>query len=90
MEVFQRHHGEQDAQSLVLANKQISVSRETKLHLGDLGGRVTDRPYAEVVGSLMYLMTCTQPDLAQSVGALSRFVSDVRTEHWEAAVKVLR
>jgi hypothetical protein len=66
------------------------MARETKLHHGDLGGRVTDRPYAEVVGSLMYLMTCTWPDLAQSVGALSRSVSDSRTENWEAAVKVLR
>jgi hypothetical protein len=66
------------------------VARETKLHRGDLGGRVTDRPYAEVVGSLMCSMTCTQPGLAQSVRALSRFVADSRTEHWEAAVKVLR
>jgi hypothetical protein len=66
------------------------MARETKLHCGDLGGRMTDRPYAEVVGSLMYLMTCTRPDLAQSVGALSWYVSDPRTGHWEAAVKVLR
>jgi hypothetical protein len=48
------------------------MARETKSHCGDLGGRVTDRPYAEVVGTLMYLMTCTRLDLAQSVGALSR------------------
>jgi hypothetical protein len=38
-----------------------------------------DQPYAEVVGSLMYLMTCTRPDLAQSVGASLRFLSDQRT-----------
>jgi hypothetical protein len=37
-------------------------------------GEVTDRPCAEVVGSLMFLMTCTRPELAQSVGAVSRFV----------------
>jgi hypothetical protein len=66
------------------------MARETQLRRGDLGGEPTDQPYAEVVGSLMYLMTCTRPDLAQSVGALSRFVSDPRARHWEAAVKVLR
>ena len=66
------------------------MARETSLRRGDAGGQPTDKPYAEVVGSLMYLMTCTRPDLAQSVGALSRFVSDPRKEHWEAAVKVLR
>jgi hypothetical protein len=32
-------------------------ARETKLRRGDLGGQPTDQPYAEVVGSLMYLMT---------------------------------
>jgi hypothetical protein len=55
-----------------------------------LGGEPTNQPHAEVVGSLLYLMTCTRPDLAQPVGASSRFVSDPRTGHWEAAVKVLR
>jgi hypothetical protein len=48
------------------------MARDTQLRRGDLGGEPTDQPYAEVVGSLMYLMTCTRPDLAQSVGALSR------------------
>jgi hypothetical protein len=32
------------------------MAQETELHRRDLGGRVTDRPYADVVGSLMYLM----------------------------------
>jgi hypothetical protein len=66
------------------------MARETRLRRGEEAGEVTDRPYAEVVGSLVYLMTCTRPDLAQSVGALSRFVSEPRRGHWEAAVKVLR
>jgi hypothetical protein len=66
------------------------MARETKSSRGNLGGQPTDQPYAEVVGSLLYLMTFTRPDLAQSVGVLSRFVSDARKEHWEAAAKVLR
>jgi hypothetical protein len=66
--------------------------RELQLRRGDDAGETTDKPYAEVVGSLMYLTTCTQPDLAQSVGAqsLSRYVSDPRKQHWLAAEKVLR
>jgi hypothetical protein len=67
------------------------IARETRLSRGEEAGEVTDRPYAEVVGSLMYLMTCTRPDLPNHpLGALSRFVSAPRRGHWEAAVKVLR
>jgi len=33
-------------------------------------------PYASVIGSLMYAMVCTRPDIAQGVGVVSRFMSD--------------
>ena len=32
-------------------------------------------PYASAVGSLMYAMACTRPDIAHVVGVLSRFMS---------------
>jgi len=38
-------------------------------------------PYASVVGSLMYAMVCTRPDIAHAVGVLSRFMSKPRKEH---------
>ncbi|CAI7876520.1 unnamed protein product [Closterium sp. NIES-53] len=49
-------------------------------------------PYAELVGYLMYLMTCTRPDLAFPLSALSRFVATRRHHpvHWTAAVRVAR
>lgn len=46
---------------------------------------VTDKPYREVVGSLLYLASCTRPDIAYVVGVLSRFVSKPSTEHWAVA-----
>ncbi|KAH9296395.1 hypothetical protein KI387_039983, partial [Taxus chinensis] len=33
-------------------------------------------PYSSMVGSLMYAMVCTRPDIAHAVGAVSRFMSD--------------
>ncbi|CAI7934338.1 unnamed protein product [Closterium sp. NIES-54] len=49
-------------------------------------------PYPELVGYLMYLMTCTRPDLAYPRSILARYVAPGRhrPEHWEAAKRVLR
>ncbi|XP_050379571.1 secreted RxLR effector protein 161-like [Argentina anserina] len=48
------------------------------------------KPYARLVGSLMYAQVCTRPDLAFAVGMLLRFQSNPDYEHWVAGKKVLR
>jgi hypothetical protein len=47
-------------------------------------------PYASAVGSLMYAMICTRPDIAQAVGAVSRFMADPGKEHWDVVKRILR
>ncbi|CAI7856488.1 unnamed protein product [Closterium sp. NIES-54] len=49
------------------------------------------RPYAELVGSLMYAMMCTRPDLAYPISVLARFVGTGHhiEVHWKAAKRVL-
>ncbi|CAI7838678.1 unnamed protein product [Closterium sp. NIES-53] len=49
-------------------------------------------PYPELVGCLMYLMTCTRPDLAYPLGLLARYVAPGRHQkvHMDAAKRVLR
>jgi Reverse transcriptase (RNA-dependent DNA polymerase) len=47
-------------------------------------------PYRELVGSLMYLSVCTRPDISQAVGALARYMSAPKKEHWDAALSLLR
>ena len=39
-------------------------------------------PYASDVGSLIYSMVCTRPELSHAVGVLSKYVSKLRKEHW--------
>ncbi|CAI7783114.1 unnamed protein product [Closterium sp. NIES-54] len=49
-------------------------------------------PYPALVGYLMYLMTCTRPDLAYPLSLLARSVAPGRHRkvHWDAAKRVLR
>ncbi|CAI7755250.1 unnamed protein product [Closterium sp. NIES-53] len=49
-------------------------------------------PYLELVGYLMYLMTCTRPDLAYPLSILACYVAPGRhrPEHMAAAKRVLR
>ena len=47
-------------------------------------------PYANAVGSLMYTIVCTRPNLAYSVSTVSRFISNLRRQHWEPIKWVLR
>ncbi|CAI7809837.1 unnamed protein product, partial [Closterium sp. NIES-54] len=49
-------------------------------------------PYPELVGCLMYLMTCTRPDLAYPLSILARYDAPGRhrPEHMAAAKRVLR
>eukprot|EP00253_Pinus_taeda_P011152 PITA_11152 len=47
-------------------------------------------PYESAVGSLMYAMVCTRPNIAHVVGVLSRFMSKPGKEHWVAVKQVFR
>jgi hypothetical protein len=47
-------------------------------------------PYASVVGSLMYVMVCTRPDISHAVGVLRRYMLTPGKEHWTVVKRVFR
>jgi hypothetical protein len=47
-------------------------------------------PYIKVVGTLLHMVNCTRPDLAQAVGLLCRFNAAPGPTHVAAAKGVLR
>ena len=47
-------------------------------------------PFASAVGSLMYAMLCTRPDICYAVGIVSRYQSDPGEEHWIAVKHILK
>ncbi|KAK1662905.1 hypothetical protein QYE76_051064 [Lolium multiflorum] len=52
--------------------------------------RMNQIPYASAVGSIMYAMLCTRPDIAHAVSLTSRYQSDPGMEHWTAVKNILK
>jgi hypothetical protein len=46
-------------------------------------------PYREAIGSIMYAMTSTRPDIAFAVGLVSRYLNKPRVSHWKAVRQIL-
>lgn len=78
--------------------EEVSVPLAQHFKLSDKHRPKTDRdvkeisqvPYANVVGSIMYTMICTRPDLAHSISVVSRFMANPGKHHWEALKWILR
>ena len=47
-------------------------------------------PYSSAVGSIMYAMVCTRPDISQAVSVVSRYMANPGKEHWQAVKWILR
>ena len=47
-------------------------------------------PYREAVGSLMYAVLGTRPDISYAISTVSRFCSNPGTPHWEAVQRIYR
>ena len=46
--------------------------------------------YAQIIGSLMYLINCTRPDIAYAIGRLSRYTQSPNWDHWTVVRRVLK
>ena len=52
--------------------------------------KISNAYCASVVGSLMYAMVCTRPNIAHAVGVVSRYMSHLGIEHWNVVKWILR
>ncbi|GKA92497.1 hypothetical protein Tco_0814422 [Tanacetum coccineum] len=52
--------------------------------------RMSKVSYANAVGSLMYLTVCTRPDIAYAVSVVSRYLTNLGKNHWEAVKWILK
>jgi hypothetical protein len=86
----QRKYVEEVLQSTGMAEcKGKSTPMEVNLELSKEGSDILDAgAHVEALGKLLYLSTCSRPDLTCSMGALARCIAKARAEHSACVMRV--
>lgn len=71
-------------------NPALKLSKQVSPTTEENKKQMSQIPYRNLVGSLMYLATSTRPDIAHAISALSQFNENPGQGHWKAAKRVLR
>ena len=66
-----------------LSKSQCPTTKDEREHIDKI-------PYASAIGSIMYAMLCTQPDVSYALSMTSRFQSDPGECHWIAIKNILK
>ena len=56
----------------------FKLSKEQSPKIEEERDHMSKVPYASAIGSLMYVMVCTRPNITHAVGVVSRFMSRPR------------
>ena len=59
---------------------QLEIEKETK----------TDKPYRELLGSMMYIMLCCRPDICYNVSYMGRFQQESTDTHFQHLKRIAR
>ncbi|KAH9657805.1 hypothetical protein KPL70_023225 [Citrus sinensis] len=68
----------------------FQLSKSLELTTDDDLNYMRKIPYSSAVGSIMYALVCTRPDLAHGVGVTSRFIGNPSKDHWNTVKWILR
>jgi len=71
-------------------DKSLSLSRDICPKTLEEKEKMSKVPYISVIGSLIYAMMCTCPDICYVVGLISRYQSNPGQKHWMAVKMILR
>ena len=79
----QSHYVEKVLQRFEHLNiKETNTPFNRSIELGENTGRaIAQLEYASAIGSMMYTMHCTRPDISFSVGKISRFTCNPSVDH---------
>uniref|UniRef100_A0A2N9HDI0 CCHC-type domain-containing protein n=1 Tax=Fagus sylvatica TaxID=28930 RepID=A0A2N9HDI0_FAGSY len=69
--------------------KMKDLNEADTILVENTGRAIAQLEFASAIGSMMYAMHCTRPDIAFAVNRLSRYTSNPSAEHWKAIARVL-
>ncbi|KAM2132483.1 hypothetical protein ACFX1Q_013870 [Malus domestica] len=88
--VLSRFQMEQSKKGFLPVRHGIHLSKSMEPKTPEEIRQMNMIPYASAIGSLMYAMICTRPDIAYAVSITSRYQSNPGPEHWAAVKTVLK
>ena len=88
--MLKRFYMEESKRGYLPIGHGIQLSKKISPKTPEERNRMSSIPYASAVGSIMYAMLCTRPDVAYALGIVSRFQADLREDHQKAVEKILK
>ncbi|KAL0405357.1 UNVERIFIED_CONTAM: Retrovirus-related Pol polyprotein from transposon TNT 1-94 [Sesamum latifolium] len=88
--VFQRFKMENSKRGFLLMRYGIKLSKKQSSKIDEELKRMSDIPYALVVGSIHYVVQCTKPDVAYALSVTSRYQACAGEAHWSMVNTILK
>ncbi|KAL4383655.1 hypothetical protein GQ457_15G018400 [Hibiscus cannabinus] len=88
--VLKRFRMEESKRGFLPMRHGISLSKEMCPSTPQERQRMIQIPYASAIGSIMYAMICTRPDLSYALSMTSRYQANPSEDHWTAVKNILK
>ena len=68
----------------------VKLSKTQSLTTAEDREKMKNVPYASAIGSIMYAMLCTGPDVCLAISLPGRYQSNPGVDHWTAVKNILK
>ena len=89
-EVLKRFSMKNSKRDLLPLRHAIYLSKKMFLDTHEKIQHMSKIPYASVIGSLMYAILCTHPNIALAVSIMSRYQANPDEKYWIAVKNILK
>jgi hypothetical protein len=88
--VLKRFNMEQSKKGFLPMSHGMRFSQRQCPSTADERERMSKVPYASAIGSIMYAMICTRPDVSYALSVASRYQKDPGESHWTLVKNILK